>query len=160
LNYLSKYRDYFSDHTLGELPIKFIMRLGALNQGEMVKGIAAVLERWKEIYRKSAEYIYEIVPQVPIDLIEPAISRVKTAGVKYSYILPKDVIVPVGRKELLKKLGHSELLNKKAVEHKMDETVRVAVILNERQAAVMFPTQKGETDMNIIFFSEDPTFHE
>lgn len=158
-NYLSKHKEYFSEHILGELPIKFIMRLGALDKCEFVKGVVAILERWKDIYREAEEYIYEIVPQVPIDLIEPAVSRVKQ-GVKYSYVLPKDVIIPKGRKDLLKKLGHNELLNKAAIERHMVESVKVAVILNEKQAAVLFPTQKGETDMNMIFYSIDRVFHE
>lgn len=158
-NYLSKHKEYFSEHILGELPIKFIMRLGALDKCEFVKGIVAILERWKDIYREAEEYIYEIVPQVPIDLIEPAVSRVKQ-GVKYSYVLPKDAIIPKGRKDLLKKLGHNELLNKAAIERHMVESVKVAVILNEKQAAVLFPTQKGETDMNMIFYSIDRVFHE
>lgn len=158
-NYLSKHKEYFSEHILGELPIKFIMRLGALDKCEFVKGIVAILERWKDIYREAEEYVYEIVPQVPIDLIEPAVSRVKQ-GVKYSYVLPKDVIIPKGRKDLLKKLGHNELLNKGAIERRMVESVKVAVILNEKQAAVLFPTQKGETDMNMIFYSIDRVFHE
>jgi predicted transcriptional regulator len=158
-NYLSKHKEYFSEHILGELPIKFIMRLGALDKCEFVKGVVAILERWKDIYREAEEYFYEIVPQVPIDLIEPAVSRVKQ-GVKYSYVLPKDVIIPKGRKDLLKKLGHNELLNKGAIQRRMVESVKVAVILNEKQAAVLFPTQKGETDMNMIFYSIDRVFHE
>jgi predicted transcriptional regulator len=158
-NYLSKHKEYFSEHVLGELPIKFIMRLGALDKCEYVKGVVAILERWKDIYREADQYIYEMVPQVPIDLIEPAFNRVKQ-GVKYSYVLPRNVIVPKGRKELLKKLGHSELLNKGAIERRMVDSVQVAVILNEKQAAVLFPTQKGETDMNMIFHSTDTVFHE
>jgi len=159
-NYLSKHKEYFSEHVLGELPIKFIMRLGALDRCDHIKGVVAILERWKDIYRKADQYIYEIVPQVPMDLIEPAVTRVKEKGVKYSYVFPKDVIIPKGRKDLLKKLGHGELLNKGAIERRMVESVQVAVILNERQAAVLFPTQKGETDMNMIFHSTDPVFHE
>jgi predicted transcriptional regulator len=159
-NYLSMHKEYFSEHILGELPIKFIMRLGALDKCEYVKGVVAILERWKDIYRDSDQYIYEIVPQVPIDLIEPALARVKEKGVKYSYVLPQNVIIPKGRKDLLKKLGHSELLNKNAVERRMVDRVQVAVILNEKQASVMFPTQKGETDMNMMFHSSDPIFHE
>ncbi len=159
-NYLSKHKEYFSEHVLGELPIKFIMRLGALDKCEYIKGVVAILERWKDIYRNADEYIYEIVPQVPIDLIEPAVSRVKEKGVKYSYVFPKNVIIPKGRKELLKKLGHNELLNKGSIERRMVESVQVAVILNEKNAAVLFPTQKGETDMNMMFYSSDRVFHE
>jgi predicted transcriptional regulator len=159
-NYLSKHKEYFSEHILGELPIKFIMRLGALDRCEFVKGVVAILERWKDIHRQGDQYVYEIVPQVPMDLIEPAVTRVKEKGVKYSYVLPKNVIIPKGRKELLKKLGHTELLNKGAIERRMVESVQVAVILNEKHAAVLFPTQKGETDMNMMFFSSDIVFHE
>ena len=159
-NYLSKHKEYFSEHILGELPIKFIMRLGALDSCEFVKGVVAILERWKDIYRQADQYIYEIVPQVPIDLIEPAVMRVKEKGIKYSYVLPKDVIIPKGRKDLLKKLGHNELLNKGAIERRMVENVQVAVILNEKQASVLFPNQKGETDMNMMFVSSDNVFHE
>jgi predicted transcriptional regulator len=158
-NYLSKHKEYFSEHVLGELPFKFIMRLGALDKCEYVKGVVAILERWKDIYREAGEYIYEIVPQVPIDLIEPALDRVKKS-VKYSYVLPQNVIIPKGRKDLLKKLGHNELLNKGAIERRMVDRVQVALIMNEKQAIVMFPTQKGETDMNMIFFSTDKLFHE
>ena len=159
-NYLSKYKEYFSEHILGELPIKFIMRLGALDRCEFLKGIVAILERWKDIYRQADQYIYEIVPQVPIDLIEPVVTRVKEKAVKYSYVFPKNVIIPKGRKELLKKLGHNELLSKGVIERRMVESVQVAVILNEKQASGLFPTQKGETDMNMMFFSPDSIFHE
>ena len=145
---------------LGELPIKFIMRLGALDRCEFVKGVVAILERWKDIYREAGEYIYELVPQVPIDLIEPAVSRVKEKGVKYSYVLPRNVIIPKGRKDLIKKLGHNELLSKGAIERRMVDRVQVAVVLNEEHATVMFPTQKGETDMNMMFYSSDQIFHE
>lgn len=158
-NYLSKHKEYFSEHILGELPIKFIMRLGALDRCEFVKGVVAILERWKDIYREADQYIYEIISQVPIDLIEPAVRRVKE-GIKYSYVLPRNVIVPKGRKELLKKLGHSELLNKGSIERRMVDGVQVAVVLNEKVATVLFPTQKRETDMNMMFYSSDPVFHE
>jgi predicted transcriptional regulator len=123
-NYLSKYKEYFSEHVLGELPIKFIMRLGALDKCGFIKGIVAILERWKDIYREADQYIYEIVPQVPIDLIEPAVTRVKEKAVKYSYVFPKNVIIPRGRKELLKKLGHNELLSKGAIERRMVERLQ------------------------------------
>ena len=46
----------------------------------------------------------------------------------------------------------------------MVDKIPVAVILNESQATVMFPTLKGEptADMNSVFCSnkQDPLFHE
>jgi predicted transcriptional regulator len=32
LNFLAKNKDYFSDHIIGQLPLKFIQRLGNLQQ--------------------------------------------------------------------------------------------------------------------------------
>jgi predicted transcriptional regulator len=160
LNYLSKYKEYFSEHGLGELPMKFIQRLGALDNCDFVKGVVTILEVWKEIDRQAEEYIYVLVPQVSLDLVEPAVKRVREKGVKFSYILPKNPIVPKGRKELLKKLQYSELLAKGSIERKMADSVQVSVVLNERQATVLFPNQKGETDMNAMFYSKDTLFHE
>src|ERR671922_2577249 len=45
-DFLSQYKEYFSEHTLGELPMKFIQRIGALENCEFVKGIVTILERW------------------------------------------------------------------------------------------------------------------
>jgi hypothetical protein len=46
------------------------------------------------------------------------------------------------------------------VERKMADKVQVMTMLNERQAAVLFPNLKGETDLNTMFYSDDPLFHE
>jgi predicted transcriptional regulator len=101
-----------------------------------------------------------MIPQIPLDLIAPVVSRVKEKRIKLSYVFPRNVIVPRGRKELLRKLGFSELLNSGLVERRMVDNVQVAVVINEKQASVLFPTQKGETDMNLMFYSENPLFHE
>src|ERR1700752_1143140 len=51
-NYLSKHKEDFSEHVLGEIPIKFIMRLGAFENSEYSKGVVSRPERWKYIYRE------------------------------------------------------------------------------------------------------------
>src|SRR5215210_4909916 len=57
-DFLSQYKEYFSEHTLGELPMKFVQRIGSLDDCKLVRGIAAILESWKEIYRESESYIF------------------------------------------------------------------------------------------------------
>src|ERR687885_616315 len=103
-DFLSQYKEYFSEHTLGEIPMKFVQRIGALNNCELVRGIVAILELWKEIYRESESYILEIIPQVPLDLIEPIIVSVRDRATRLYYIFPDDVIIPKGRSELLRRL--------------------------------------------------------
>ncbi len=159
LLFLSKNRKYFENHDFGDIPMKFIQRIGALAEGEQVKGFVKVLEQWKSIYKNADEYIYQIFTEVPLDLIEPFLNRVKH-GAKLNYIFSEMVIVPKGRKELLAKLGMKSLLERGSVERKMKKDVSVVVVLNEKEACVVFPTLDGAADMREMFYSKDLLFHE
>lgn len=99
--FLSQNMKYFEDHTFGDIPLKFVMRAGQLASGQHVKGVAKVLEQWKNIYKNANEFIYELLSEVPLDLIEPLVKKVKT-GVKFQYIFSQSAIVPKGRREFLK----------------------------------------------------------
>ena len=164
-DFLSRNKEYFLDHNLGQIPMKFVHRIGALNNSEYVAGLVAVIERWKQLYNESSEYIYGMAPQIPLELIESVIPKVKDDGVKFNYILPQKAIVPKKRTQLLSQAGFYDLLKmeKKVVDRRMVERVHVAVVLNEKQATVMFPTVKDKivADMNSMFYSrQDPLFHE
>jgi len=159
LIFLSKNRKYFENHDFGDVPMKFIQRIGALAGGQQVKGFVKVLEQWKSIYKNADEYIYQIFTEVPLDLIEPLLNRVKR-GIKLNYIFSESVIVPKGRKDLLAKLGMKNLLDKGLIERKMKKDVSVVVVLNEKEACVVFPTLDGAADMREMFYSNDPLFLE
>jgi predicted transcriptional regulator len=139
--------------------MKFIQRIGALSEGQHVKGFVKVLEQWKSIYKNADEYIYQIFTEVPLDLIEPLLNRVKH-GVKLNYVFSESVIVPKGRKDLLAKLDMKSLLEKGLVERKMKKDVSVIIVLNEKEACVVFPALDGAADMREMFYSKDPLFHE
>ena len=64
-------------------------------------------------------------------------------------------MVPKIRNGLQKSSGYAELLKQGIIERKMIDKIEVALVLNEKQATVMFPTLKGETDMNHMFSSND-----
>lgn len=163
--FLSRNRSYFSEHIFGEIPMKFIHRIGALDNSEYVSGLVAVIELWKQLYNRSSEYIYGMLPQIPLDLIEAIMPKIRNEGVKFNYILPEKAIVPKNRAEILKNSGYQELMRKGVVERRMMDKIQVAVVLSENQATVMFPTLKNETDMNSMFYSsglqvDDGIFHE
>ena len=159
LVFLSQNRKYFEDHTFVDIPTKFMMRSGQLASGEHIKGFVRVLEKWKSIYKNANEFIYEVLSEVPLDLIEPLVNRVKK-GAHFMYIFSESAVVPKGRKELLKKLGFDKLIEKGLVERKMKKKVQTVVILNEKEACLMFPNTEGESDLSEMFYSSDPMFHE
>jgi len=146
-------------HDFGGVPSKFIMRSGQLATGKHIKGVVKILEQWKQIYKNANEYIYEVLYEVPLDLIEPLVKRIKQ-GIKFNYVFSKSAITPKGRKELLKKLGFDKLIEKGLVERKMDEKVFTVIVLNEKEACVLFPNKQGEPDMSEMFYGNDPMFHE
>jgi len=161
LRFVSQNRKYFKNHDFGDLPQKFIQRIGALTGGQYVKGFVKVLEQWKDIYKNSEEYICNILSEVhySADLIEPIVDKVKK-GVKLNSILSESAIIPKERKQILEKLGLKKLLETGRIERKMKNDVKVVLVLNEKEACVMFPTTDGETDMSEMFYSNNPLFHE
>ncbi|MGI0057575.1 MAG: helix-turn-helix transcriptional regulator, partial [Nitrosarchaeum sp.] len=157
--FFSQNRKYFEEHTFADIPYKFKIRCGQLATSQHIKGISKVLEQWKTIYKNSNEYIYEILSEAPLDLVEPLVKQIKK-GIKFQYIFSESTIVPKGRKALLKKLGFDDLIEKGLVERKMAKIVQTMIVLNEKEACILFPTKNGESDITEMFYSNDVMFHE
>ena len=159
LVFLSQNMEYFEDHEFGDVPIKFIMRTGQLAGGKHIKCVVKVLEQWKTIYKNANEYVYEAFYEVPLDLIEPLVKRIKE-GIQFNYIFSKSAVIPKGREDLLQKLGFDKLIEKGLVERRMKDSVLTVVVLNEKEACVLFPNNKDEADISEMFYGDDLMFHE
>ncbi len=155
--FLYRNKEFFLDHGLGNLPRKFIQRIGAFNGCEQVHGVMAILQRWKNLYLNSENYIKEVMAQVPLDLIETVSGRVEK-GVKFSYIFARNAVVPKGRTQLLQKLGWRNFVTKGLVERRMLPEVSVMTIFNEKQGCAILPNMKGEPDLNVMFHGDDSEF--
>ena len=167
LDFLSRNKEYFSDHTFLPLPLKFLRRIGSLSNSKFASGLVSIDEKMNDIYNTSQRFVFAMIPEVPIDLIESIVARLKkieNREFRFSYILPTHARVPKRRKYLLEELGFDELLRKGIVERKMVNTLLIGVVLNDDQACVMFPrihrNNKIEIDMNSMFDGDDPDFHE
>jgi len=168
LDFLSRNKDYFSDHIFSPLPLKFRKRIGSLSNSTLISGFVSVNECLKDIYDKSQAYVYAMIPEVPLDLIESIVARLKKAEHKdfrFGYILPTHAIVPKRRRDLLEAMGFNELLKKGTVERRMVNTpLLVGVVLNDKQACIIFPriqrNSKIELDLTSMFYSDDSDFHE
>lgn len=156
--FLLSQKEFFLEHSLAELPLKFLQRIGSLYHCEVVRGVMAILQRWKTMYTESNDYIKEIMAQVPLDLIETLGQRIQK-GVRFSYIFSSNAIIPKGRSQILQRIGWRNLISKGLVERRMLDQVRIMTVFNERQACLLFPNLKGESDLNIMFYSEDKEFH-
>jgi len=156
--FLSRNKKYFNGHDFGVLPKKFIQSIGALESGKYQKGFTKVIQQWKEICENANEYIYDILYEEPLELIDPIVDKAKQ-GVKINSIFSTSTVIPKGRKEIVAKPAIKKLIQDGLIERRMSN-VNVVVILNEKEACVMFPTSNGDTDMSSMFHSTEPIFHQ
>lgn len=158
-SFISQNNQYFKNHNFGDLPKKYIHRIGALEKGQYIKGFTRVTELWKSIITNANEYLYGILVEEPLDLIEPVANKAKK-GVKIKSIFSESTIVPKGRKQLIQKLDFKTLTKNGLVEKKMRRDLKIGVFLNESEGCVMFPTVEGEVDIGSTFYGKEPEFHE
>ena len=160
LTLLSKHKGYFKNHDYGDIPVKFIQRIGALSSGKHIKGVVKVLEQWKDIHKNAQKYIYNILTEIPYspDIIETVAAKAKQ-DVNIHSIFSDKVIVPDSRKEIYEKLQFKKFIEKGIIERRMQNDVQVVVLLNESEASIMFP-KNGEADMTEMLYSSEPEFHE
>lgn len=160
IGFLAENKKYFKTHDLDRLPEKYIQRIGALEKGINVKGFVKVQEKWKEIYNDAEQYIYNILFEVPYtsDIMEILVKKINL-GVRVRSIFSESAIIPKERKQVFDKLGLKNLIQQGKIERRMKENVSTIIILNEKEAGVMF-SSGGEVDMSQAFFSKDKAFHE
>lgn len=157
VSFLSKNKEFFKTHSFEGMSPKFLRRIGEIGNPEQIIGVSKVLEIWKKIYKSANEYIFNVLAETPLDLVELMITQVKK-GTKYRHIISENASIPKGRKKLLEKSGFYPLLEDGKIERRMLKSVQISVILNENSAAIMFPDSSGKPDMRSMFFSKDESF--
>ena len=159
-SFISENRTFFEKHDLGNLEIKFIQRLGSLQEHKKIKGFVKVLEKWTEIHNNSEKYIFNILSEVPyskeiIDIVE---SKLKS-GITIKSIFSESTIVPEERKEIFQKKNFQKFIREGNLERKMIDRISIVTLLNEKEACVIFSTDE-KSDLSEMLYSKDPQFHE
>lgn len=154
-------KEYFKNHNFGDLPAKFVTRIGELNNSKHIKGFIRVLELWKSIYSNAEKLVYNHLYEVSyaLDLLQ-TLGKKMQKQVEFQSIFAESPIVPVERKKILKQSGLDKIMKDDFVKRKMQKKIKVAVTLNEKEACVSFCGQDGIVDLTQAFYSSDPNFHE
>jgi predicted transcriptional regulator len=160
LKFVADNGKYFSEHSLGELPAKFIQRIGALVNSSFLDNPVAVFEYQKDLIDGSQEYLHLALPQIPSYLIEYIQPLFRRKGIKLHYVLPLNAIMPRKRHTAAVHAEFYQLLQQGTVQRRMVKTMTAGVIMNERQAILMLPSAKGEVDTSGCFCSDSEQFHE
>ncbi len=153
--FLSRHKDYFSDHKFGEMPTKFVRRIGDLSSCEFVKGISDILDVWKKVQNDAGEYVYVAVPEIPLFIMEKLVGKIKESqnrnfGIRCIFL--KERPKPLERE--LDRIGYKEFMKSGIIKERRAGKIQAAVVLNEKQSFVFFPNLRGETDMLSMFYGE------
>jgi len=161
LFFISENKEFFDDHDFGNLDIKFIQRLGALQNGQKIMGFVKVIEKWKEVSDNAEKYIYNILTEVPYsaDIIEVIVSTLKK-GIPVHSIIYEKAVIPNQRKEIFKQKNFQKYIDDNLLIRKMKKDIPVVTLLNEKEACLIFQKSNGKSDMGEMFYSDDPLFHE
>lgn len=152
-------KKYFIEHPIDSLPEKFILRLGELFECKLISSYVSVLEYWKNIYKNSKEYIYNILYDVPYfdEFVKPIHSKLNE-GIKIKSIFYEKAMVSNSRVAVIKKF--KKYIDSGDIQRMMTKKIAPAVIINESQCCLIFPNREGKVDAGYAFVSEDPLFHQ
>ena len=161
IDFLSKNKKYFKDHDFGNIPNKFIHRIGELYEGKRIKGFVRVLEKWKEIHENAEKYIYNVLAEVPYskDIIDTVENKLKNK-IKINSVFAENAIIPEERKTVFKIKDFNKYIKDDLLERRMIKNVSIVTLLNENEACIIFPKLNSEPDMSEMFYSKDPQFHD
>ena len=159
--FISSNKKYFTEHNFGNIPKKFIHRVGELGNSELIKGYVKGFETWKNIYNNAEKYIYNILVEVSYssDVVETLIQKLGN-NVRIHSIFSENIIVSDERQKVLKTKNFQKFVTNDTLKRKMNKIVTTVVVLNEKEAAINFPINNGDIDFSKMFYSTDSSFHE
>ena len=156
--FMKNHSEFFEEHTLEGLPTKFAQRIASLKNCEFIGQVTPVLERLRKLESSAASSLKIMVSQAWVE--EGRILAEKAAGgaevltiVGRNTVFPREVVESI--MPPLDKLSRSDMMKGRIVDH-----VSTAIYIADGQAAVMFPTLKGEPDMGSMFLGKEPAFIE
>ena len=157
--FVSSNKNYFKTHNFGNIPTKFVQRIGALSEGKLITGYTRIIENWKKLIENSEEYIYGILVEEPAELLTPILKKA-TNNIQVQSVFSSSAIISESREKIIKKFNLKKLLDDGTIQRRVMKEINLVVLLNEKEACVSFPNNYMEHDLGKNFYSTHTDFHE
>ncbi len=141
-----KYRQYFLEHDIWQLPPEFIFRIGELNGGTLKAKLPEVVKQVEEIIKNTQDHIWTLTSQVFATHGRTVEERFRE-GVKFRSIHPKEML-PF-------EIDYSE--STRNIERRYLPKVPIVLVVTEKEAMMALPFIGGNVDL-AAFFGRDPSF--
>lgn len=150
LEFTSRHRDYFSEHTLAGLPTEFVLRLGELSESTYIDDVMVAVHSVEETLIEAEEYILNInVPYIASAF--PLIREAYERGVTGKFIHTRELVVPPSMREDRERVFDDDIMKKiwasGLQEERLVEEMGLILYMSENGVGILaFPMQDGRFD--------------
>lgn len=157
--FIEKHNSFFHDHPFDELPPKFIKRIGDLEDCELISNVTLVLEKIAKIYENSEQFVDDAVSE-SFDSFDEILLKKISKQIPYRHMINKDHKEQNKRQYNLEKNGYYEGISNGTIKRRLLSQLNFALIINEKEAAVIFPGHDKNPDYRKMFYGSDKQFHD
>jgi len=147
LEFVSKYKEYFSTHDLMRLPSEFVNRLGELSNAKLEMDTVGALNKGAKWFTEAKKYAWGLgegtIPEHMIPIMNQQVQR----GIQMKMLIPSELLPAATQTGTPKNVEVRGLSDPPAI-----------IALAEKMAGVCFRQVGGRMDY-AGFFGDDPAFH-
>ena len=156
IKFVENNKDYFLEHDIGDVPTELLNKLENLCNSEFFSGVYMMFSYWSKIANNAEKYFSCIFSTPPVLIADTLVKKI-SEGLSLNILFGKNSTITqcnefVDRLALRKRAGFSN------IEKRMTESVKVNLIMSEKEACLMFPGRDGNTDIHGNFVSKDSKF--
>ncbi len=143
--FLAKHREYFTEHTVTQLPLEFVERLGELNASSY-KNTIDFLHNVNNMIKEAKEFVWLQVDQYPVTAIEP-IREALGRKIRFKVIEPKGTFrqeLELETPEEAQALAGTRRLP--LGQQRTVDKIDVFIAITDSRCAFAFPNRNGEFD--------------
>jgi len=147
LEFTSQHKDYFINHTLSDLPIEFVKRLGDLQGSKYVDDTMRFFHRIENLIREAEEYVWFQIDEYPISALSSIVEAIGR-GVQFKIIEPEERVtgphLSLDASDDLPDLARTR--HTPLAEHRTLEKSDVFLFLSDKGGLLAFPAFEGRCD--------------
>ena len=153
-NFISKNKDCFDNHDIGDLPVEFAQRMAVFAESERIQGVPLISAKEKEMLCNSKEYMNSILYEAKFDTDFLSTMKKKLdEGVKIMTVYGKNSIIHPDSKKIFKNAGLGPyVINGQMSKKDKNFNIQVSVVVTDNEALVMFPNINGKVDTTEAFY--------
>lgn len=156
--FLSKFRNYFKNHTFDGIPKKLIQMLGDLNNCEFIADPMQGWQQSKIFVESSRKFLYGITSVQPIEFFDTAKDLLKN-GVQIKMVYAESMLVAKGYGQKRQESGWIDAMNAGQAQERFTRYLPLMTGVSDKGAQLIFASKKtGQIDSNALFYSEHPDF--